>query len=173
MRQDFSAKGSEEILNIKYTDGAVNRGFMRFEGNGNVCTWYLEIVNESPDTDARDVEIKVEAYDQIPDLLSPHAQTGAFTQVGIVLAFERGGNTRTIHRQDSEWVRFLSFDRLVPRRWIQIGEYIQGPLDLHGKIMQVCTPHRIELTVRTANGSPIAASFFVKAENEMLDVRKL
>jgi hypothetical protein len=169
----ISAKESKATLRIKCTDGAANRRYMRFEGDRVVCTWYLEIVNESDDIEVQDVEVKVESYDQIPDLLSPHTQTGAFTPVGIILAFERGGNTRSIRRHDSEWVKFLSFDRQTPRRWIQIGEYVQGPLDLHGKIMQLYTPHRIELTVRAANANPVVASFIVKAENEMLDVRML
>jgi hypothetical protein len=172
-RPDVSAKGSTATLRIKYTDEAANRRYMRFAGDGGACTWYLEIVNESHDIDAQDVEIKVESYDQIPDLLSPHTRTGAFTPVGIILAFERGGNTRSIRRQDSEWVKFLAFDRQIPRRWIQIGEYEQGPHDLHGKIMSVYTPHRIELTVRAANANKITASFFVKADSEMLEVRQL
>lgn len=94
-------QGIGATLKIKYTDEAANRRFMRFEGNGGPCTWYLEIVNESPDTDAQDVEIKVESCDQIPDLLNPHIRTAAFMPVGIVLPFERGGQTRTIRRQDS------------------------------------------------------------------------
>lgn len=167
-------KGSTASLKIKYTDDAANHRYMRFQGSGGgVCAWYLEIVNESPDTDVQDVEVKVESCDQIPDLFSPHTRTPAFTSVGIVLAFERGGQMRTIRRQDSEWVQFLSFDRHPPRRWIQIGEYVQGPVDLHGKIVQVSTPHRIDVTVRAANANSITASFSVKAESEMLDVRML
>jgi hypothetical protein len=170
-REDVSSQLS--ILKIKYTDEAANRRYMRFEGNRGPCTWYLEILNESINTDAQEVEIKVESCDQIPDLLSPHARTAAFTHIGIPLTFERGGQTRTIRRQDSEWVKFLSFDRQIPRRWIQIGEYGEGRLDLHGKIVSVYTPHRIEVTVRAANASPVTAHYVVKAENEMLQVQKL
>jgi hypothetical protein len=163
----------EAILRIKHTDEAANRRYMRFEGNRGPCTWYLEIVNEFPDIDAQDVEIKVESYDQIVNLVSPRDRTGAFTLVGIVLAFERGGNTRTIRKQDSEWVKFLSFDRQIPRRWIQIGEYGQSPYDMHDKIVSVYTPHRIEVRVRAINANPVTASFLVKAESEMLQVQRL
>lgn len=161
-----------KIRSVEGVGNAVGR-YMRFEGNGGTCTWYLEIINESHNSDAQDVEIKVESLDQIVDILNPHNRTGAFMQVGIALTFERGGQARTIRRQDSEWVRFLSFDRHPPRRWIQIGEYVQGPLDLHGKIASVYTPHRIELTVRAANAKPVTAIFSVKAESEMLEVRML
>ncbi|MEO6112129.1 MAG: hypothetical protein ABIQ24_09930, partial [Nitrospiraceae bacterium] len=89
-------KGTGATLKIKYTDEAANRRFMRFEGDGGPCTWYLEIVNESPDIDAQEVEIKVESCDQITNPLSPRTRSAAFTPVGIALTFERGGQARTI-----------------------------------------------------------------------------
>lgn len=70
-------------------------------------------------------------------------------------------------------MKFLSFDRQYPRRWIQIGEYEQGPVDLHGKIVQIYTPHRLALTVRAANASPVTVNFLVQADNEMLRVQML
>ena len=148
---------------------------IRFEGkDGAIQTCYLEIHNASPDIDAEEVEVRVEAYDLISDLLHPRVETKFLARANVSLMFENGGYTRTIARNDRRNVRFVMYQKHPPKRWIQIGEYTEDTFDSRNKIvLEMYKLHRLDLTIRAENIMPIQKSFAVQAENDLLTVRML
>jgi hypothetical protein len=182
--------GSEQITGSAIQDAPVKREdgqlanleirmehehAMRFEGpEGRTHACYLEVRNVSPQTDAEDVEVKVESRDKIDDLLHPMTKTDLYIQSDVILSFERGGQTRRILRGASDRVRFLAFARNPPKRWVQIGEYSEHVFDHRDKIVTgIHEPNRLTVTARGRNAEPVSASFLVQVEHEQLTVRML
>lgn len=162
------------ILEIKIAN-VLNGEAIVYEGqDGAIQACYLEIHNASPEIDAEDVEVKLETYDRIPDLLHPKVETDLLTRSNVSLMFENGGYARTISRNDRKYVRFVTYQKHPPKRWIQIGEYTENTFDHRNKIVsETYEPHRFDLTIRAKNIKPIQKSFVVQAKNDLLTVRML
>lgn len=171
---DRETRVTRPILEIKIANVLSGEEII-FEGqDGAIQTCYLEIHNTSSEVDAEDVEVKVETYDQIPDLLQPRVQTQLLARANVSLMFENGGYARTISRNERKNVRFVMYQKNPPKRWIQIGEYTANTFDRRNKIVsETYEPHRLDLTIRAKNIRPIQKSFVVQAENDLLTVRML
>jgi hypothetical protein len=147
--------------------------YQRFEEGGNKHTWYIKLVNHSHTTDAKNVEVRVEAKDIITNVLKPLMISGQRSEVGIPLPFDRGGFSRTIKRGDGEFVMVASLVRKPKKEaWIRLGDS-SVPTDQRGLLFNPQLPHRLDISVRSDNAEAINFNLMILEEHNILNVRLL